>query len=167
MTVGVTGAVLYTIFSETNNSFGTEKKAFIAICYVAFECFMMLILFLLAVAQWHKYLRLWQEKEDWKKLFILPHQVHSKAEDCRIHYIPDHIVWQSIAILFVNYFHLAVEHRVYKTAGGNPAFIFANSLIFAIIFGSLQSVGLYYLVFTSDAASVDLIRKRILNQHLI
>lgn len=61
MTVGVTGAVLYTIFSETNNSFGTEKKAFIAICYVAFECFMMLILFLLAVAQWHKYLRLWQE----------------------------------------------------------------------------------------------------------
>ncbi|KAK9181008.1 hypothetical protein WN944_024145 [Citrus x changshan-huyou] len=154
MTVGVTGAVLYTIFSETNNSFGTEKKAFIAICYVAFECFMMLILFLLA-------------KEDWKKLFILPHQVHSKAEDCRIHYIPDHIVWQSIAILFVNYFHLAVEHRVYKTAGGNPAFIFANSLIFAIIFGSLQSVGLYYLVFTSDADSVDLIRKRILNQHLI
>lgn len=61
MTVGVTGAVLYTIFSETNNSFGTEKKAFIAICYVAFECFMMLILFLLAAAQWHKYLRLWQE----------------------------------------------------------------------------------------------------------
>lgn len=80
----------------------------------------------------------------------------------QIHYVPDYIVCQSIAILFVNYFHLAVEHLVYKTAGGTPAFIFANSLIFAMIFGSLQSVGLHYLVLTSDADSLNLIAKRIL-----
>lgn len=85
----------------------------------------------------------------------------------QIHYVPDYIVRQSIAILSVNYFQLAVEHLVYKTAGGTPASIFANSLIFAITFVYLQSLGLHYHFFTSDADSLNLIRKQIMNQHLI
>ncbi|KAK9177988.1 hypothetical protein WN944_024144 [Citrus x changshan-huyou] len=148
ITVGITihrGSLTH-LFSGINNSFiSTKRKAFIAISYVALEFCMMLILSLLAASQLHNYLSLWQE----------------------IHYVPDYIVLQSMATLSVNYFHLAVEHLVYKTAGGNPASIFANSLIFAITFVSLQSVGLHYLVFTSDADSLNLIRKQIMNQHLI
>lgn len=89
--------MLCTIFSGNNNSFSTGEKAFIAICYVAFECFMTLVLFLLAVAQWHKFLRLW-------------HEVITS-------YIFDHIKYSKS--LFI-YFHI-VNFRM-RTARNFPSF---------------------------------------------
>ncbi|KAL9409056.1 hypothetical protein AB3S75_047443 [Citrus x aurantiifolia] len=59
--VGIGAVLVYIIFTEPNNSLSTGDKVLTAIGFLAFECFMILLLFLLAVAQWYKYLRLWRE----------------------------------------------------------------------------------------------------------
>ncbi|XP_024043140.1 uncharacterized protein LOC112099865 [Citrus clementina] len=106
--------------------------------------------------------------EDWEKLYVYPPDaVDCKAEDRRIHYLPHYLVWESVAILVINYFHLAVEHIVYKISRGAPEFMFADSVFFAIIFGSLQFMLLHCLTMITDADSLSLIRKRILNHQLI
>ncbi|KAL9411649.1 hypothetical protein AB3S75_045284 [Citrus x aurantiifolia] len=166
--VGIGAVLVYIIFTDPNNSLSTGDKVLTAICFLAFECFMILILFLLAVAQWYNYLRLWREDEDWEKLYVYPPDaVDCKAEDRRIRYLPHYLVWESVAILVINYFHLAVEHIVYKISRGAPEFMIADSVFFAIIFGSLQFMLLHCLAMITDAHSLSLIRKRILNHQLI
>ncbi|KAK9177991.1 hypothetical protein WN943_027181 [Citrus x changshan-huyou] len=166
--VGIGAALVYIIFTEPNNSLSTGDKVLTAICFLAFECFMILVLFLLAVAQWYKYLRLWQEDEDWKKFYVYPPDgVDCNAEDCSIFYQPRYLVWESVAILVINYFHLAVEHIVYKISSGAPELMFADSVFVAIIFGSLQFMVLHCLTMITDADSLNLIRKRILNHQLV
>ncbi|KAK9178003.1 hypothetical protein WN943_027193 [Citrus x changshan-huyou] len=123
--VGIGAVLVYIIITDPNNSLSTGDKVLTAICFLAFECFMILILFLLAVAQWYNYLRLWREDEDWEKLYVYPPDaVDCKAEDRRIRYLPHYLVWESVAILVINYFHLAVEHIVYKISRGAPEFIY-------------------------------------------
>ena len=85
----------------------------------------------------------------------------------QIFYQPRYLVWESVAILVINYFHLAVEHIVYKISRGAPEFMFADSVFFAIIFGSLQFMVLHSLTMITDADSLNLIRKRILNHQLV
>ncbi|XP_024046818.1 uncharacterized protein LOC112101085 [Citrus clementina] len=110
--VGIGAVLVYIIFTEPNNSLSTGDKVLTAICFLAFECFMILVLFLLAVAQWYKYLRFWRE----------------------IHYQPHYLLWESVAILVINYFHLAVEHIVHKISSVAPEFMFADSVFFCDYF---------------------------------
>ncbi|KAK9178004.1 hypothetical protein WN943_027194 [Citrus x changshan-huyou] len=169
-TVGIGAVLVYIIFTEPNNSLSTGDKVLTAICFLAFECFMILVLFLLAVAQWYKYLRLWREDEDWKKFYVYPPMEWIAMQRIvaeEIYYQPHYLVWESVAILVINYFHLAVEHIVYKISSGAPEFMFADSVFFAIIFGSLQFMVLHCLTMITDADSLNLIRKRILNHQLV